>query len=428
MSATTMMADEFLLSAENPLATVHQRDLEDLALRLLDGPVLTRAKAGVKLLWEQVSAYSTRDQMDRFDNFIDEHMYHFTARAVNSDANYPRVFRFMAPPHRWFGRDVPGSRWTGDSPDFIYRLVPVEHGARYEIRGRTTCQTPPMVAYQLLEMRSAPTPHDLLDSLDMEVARDGSFVITIDSEPANGRPNHLQTRPGSDHILIRDSVWDWVGQTPNDLRVHRLDPPGRDPLSEEEIERRAAQAALDGIYYSYYTTRNAGAHPPNVLRPPVSSAAFGGMPTQWSSKAQLDLAEDEALVVTANVAGALFRNIQLCDLFQLSLDYWARTSSLNMFEMAADESGDFTYVVAHRDPGVHNWLDTGGLRRTLFGQRWQAIPKDHSGETPRMSTRVVKFANLDRELPAGVRRIDADGRKRQIEQRSAGYARRFVDD
>jgi hypothetical protein len=43
--------------------------------------------------------------------------------------------------------------------------------------------------------------------------------------------------------------------------------------------------------------------------------------------------------------------------------YWSRTGSMNMSQMAAESDGSFTYVVAHQDPGVYNWLDTGGLHR-----------------------------------------------------------------
>jgi hypothetical protein len=38
--------------------------------------------------------------------------------------------------------------------------------------------------------------------------------------------------------------------------------------------------------------------------------------------------------------------------------YWPRTGTLNMSQMAADNDGSFTSVVAHQDPGVYNWLDT----------------------------------------------------------------------
>ena len=157
----------------------------------------------------------------------------------------------------------------------------------------------------------------------------------------------------------------------------------------------------------------------------MSAGAFGGMPTQWGCKANLALDEDQALIVRSNAAGAQFRNLVLTDAFHISIEYWKRTSSLNMDQMAPDEDGDFTFVVSSRDPGIHNWLDNGGVRRTQVGQRWQAFTRGAQNPDPWMTSRVVKFADLERELPEGVKRIDAIGRREQLTAREAGYARRF---
>jgi len=423
-----MADDEYFLSGENPVATRDQCDVEARALRLLARPEVERARAIVSVLWRNAVAYPAADQMARFENMIDEYMFHFAMRAANGDPHHPKIARFMAPPHRWFGRDVPGSRWAGDSPDFIYRTVPIAHGGRYEIRGRATCPEPPSVNYSLMaDNTAAPVTQGLLDSLDMTFERDGAFIITIDAAPAEGRRNHIQTKPGADFLMIRDALGDWLAQSPNALRVQRLDEPHDPPLSDEVLARIAARNALEGVYYTYYCTQSGSGQPPNEVRAPLSSGAFGGMPTQWGTKGNLCLDEDEAMIVTANAAGALFRNVTLTDAFHMSIDYWCRTSSLNHRQMAADEDGLFTYVVAHHDPGVHNWLDTGGLRRSIFGHRWQAFARDGAGETPTISARKVKFKDIDTALRPGVRRIDAAARKEQIARREAGFKRRFVD-
>jgi hypothetical protein len=95
--------------------------------------------------------------------------------------------------------------------------------------------------------------------------------------------------------------------------------------------------------------------------------------------------------------------------------------------MAPDEDGNFTFVIAHRDPDVHNWLDNGGLQRCIFGQRWQGFRRGENNEEPWMTVRQVKFDDLGRELPDGVRRIDEAGRRDQIAAREAGFARRFAE-
>ncbi|MCW1430133.1 hypothetical protein [Novosphingobium sp. JCM 18896] len=412
----------------NPLATEAQRRIEDRAMALLARSDLQRVRGVVTMLWKNVAGWPARDQADRFDNMIDEYMFHHAFRAANGDPNNPEVARFMAPAHRWFGRDVPGSRWAGDSPDFIYRTIPIAHGGRYEIRGRPTCAEPPTVNYSLMADNTAsPVTQALLDSLDMEFDHDGSFVITVDDTPAAGRPNHIQTKPGADFIMVRDALGDWNTQSANALTVTRLDP-GHGAKSEDAMAQHCARIALDNVYYSYYCTQSGAGQPPNDIRPPMSSAAFGGMATQAGTKGNLQLGDGDALIVRSNAAGAQFRNLMLTDAFHMSIDYWNRTSSFNMRQMAADEDGDFTFVIAHRDPGVHNWIDTGGLERVIFGQRWQAFRRDTDNPDPWMNVRQVRFDEIERELPDGVVRIDTASRAEQIALRRTGFVRRFAED
>lgn len=412
---------------KNPLYTPAQKAIEDKAMALLTRPEMERVKSIIAMLFRNAVAWPSRGQMDRFDGMIDEYLFHHAMRAANGDPNHPVAARFMVPRHHWFGRQVPGSRWGGDSPDFVYRTIPVDHAGKTEIRGSIAGKGPHSVNYSVMSNNSAaPATLAILDSLDMDIAPDGSFVITVDASPANGRRNHIQTRDGADFIMVRDALGDWLHDSPNALEVVRLDP-AAGPKSEDDMARHLAKIAVDGVYYSFFITQSGNWEAPNHLRPPQSSGAYGGMPTQWGCKGNLDLGEDDALLVRSNAAGATFRNLVLTDQFHLSIEYWKRTSSLNMAQMAADEDGDFTFVVSARDPGVHNWLDTGGLRRMQFGQRFQAFARGAAHADPWMTARLVKFADLDRELPKGVQPIDAAGRARQIADRQAGVARRFIE-
>lgn len=411
--------------SENPLATEAQRRIEDRAMALLERDDLRRTRDAVAMLWKTVTAWPAEDQADRFDAMIEEYMFHNAMRAANGDANDPHAIRFMAPEHHWFGRRVPGSRWGGDSPDFVYRTIPVGQGGRFEIHGRATCAEPPTVNYSLMSDNTAsPVTQQLLDSLDMEIASDGSFIITVDDTPANGRPNHIQTRAGSDFIMVRDALGDWATQSANALTVTRLDPSGPG-LSEDAIAAHCDRIARDLVYYSYYVTRTGYTQAPNHIREPRSAGAYGGMASQYGCKGYLWLDEDEAFLVRCNAAGAQFRNLVLTDAFHLSLEYWNRTASFNNSQMAPDEDGTYTFVVARQDPGVHNWLDTCTLRRIQFGCRWQAFVRGDAQEDPWMNGRLVKLDQLERELPDGVRRLDAAGRAAQRAAREASFARRF---
>src|SRR5579862_4887058 len=201
--------DGYFLSPDNPSATVEQRELEELALRVMARPELRRAHSVVSMLWRNGVAWPLRDQMDLFDAAVEEYVFFYVLRAVNSDAACPKVLRYTDAPGRWFGRNVPGSRWGGSSANFIYRCIPLEYGGRYEILGAATCAELPTVTYSLTaDAAATPSTFSVLDSQSMVLETDGSFVLTLDAEPPNGRVNHLQMRPVPQYLQIRDALGD----------------------------------------------------------------------------------------------------------------------------------------------------------------------------------------------------------------------------
>jgi len=422
-----MANPDYWLSSTNPVATRDQRDLERLALRLLDHPDIVKARNTASILWRSVMTYPAQGQMQRFDNMINEYVFYYLLRSANCDPLYPKVVRLMTPPGSWFGHSIYGSRWGGDSPDFVYRMIPIAHGYRYQLRVKAATVAASSVSFSLMSGSAAPVTQAILDSYDLTSGENGEFTITIDSEPANGRSNHLQSKQGADHLLIRDVLGDWQTEAPYGLSIECISPVDRPALTEEQRAERAAKEIVDCMYFTFFCTQSGNGQPPNQPRSPASAGAFGGMPTQWGTKSNIHLREDDVLVVNTNVAGAQFRNASVLDLFFMSTDYWARTSSLNMTQLKADENGDFTIVIAHEDPGVHNWLDTGGLQKMIFGHRWQMIPTSYSGETPRISIDMVKFRDLNKFISSAVAPINSQQRTEQINARKQGYARRWVD-
>jgi len=92
-----------------------------------------------------------------------------------------------------------------------------------------------------------------------------------------------------------------------------------------------------------------------------------------------------------------------------------RQSSLNGHQAASDADGRFRAVLSHQDPGVANWLDTGGNNYGMMIGRWYRCS---SQPTPTITR--IKFADLHRHLPDGVARIDATGRAEALRKRRIG--------
>jgi hypothetical protein len=419
--------DEHFLSAANPCATVDQREVEDVALRLIRRPEIDQARKHASVLWRSVMEYAAGPQMARFEAMMDEYTFNYAIKAVNSDPTRPRVVRSYSPAGHWFGRDIRGSRWGGDNPNNAYRLIPVEAGGRYEISGRRMPGGVANVSYALVANTATSVTLSLLEDHEVKVEADGTFTITVDERPSQGRVNHLQNKPGALYVFVRDSMGDWEKETPNALRAKRLDKGPGEPLTEEEMAQRAAKYMVSDVYLLYWFTRLNYNFPVNTMREPRGSGPVGGLRTQMGSQGVIRLADDEAMIVTGNIAGAAYRDFVLHDVWYLTIEYWKRQSSLNNGQMVLNDDGRCTMVVSHRDPGVANWLDTGGLQEVYALHRWQGLPLEGGPEAPKIESEVIKLKDLESKLPAGVKRMTPGERERQLERRRAAFQRRFID-
>ena len=421
--AAHLPKDDYFLSATNPVANADQREVENLALQLIGRPEVKQAREKAGFLWRMVVEYPAGPQMSRIEGMLSECTVNYALKAA-LDPDYPRIVRLLQPPGRWFGRDMPGSRWGGDNPDNAYRLAPIAHGARYELHGRCMPGGVANVTYTLVGNTATSVTLASLEDRDVQTNPDGTFVITIDDRSVEERVNHLKTQPGVMFLFVRDSMNDWDTETPNALRIHRLDAPSRSPRTIEEMADFAAQHMVEDVYLLYWFTRLNYGIPPDRMAPPRGSGGVGGLRSQAGSQGLIRLKDDEAMVVTATDGRAAFRDFVLHDVFYLSIEYWNRQTSLNAGQMAADADGRHTFVIAHEDPGVHNWLDTGGLHETFALHRWQGLPRG-AAALPQITSQVVPMKELESALPRGVRTVTPVERATQLERRRREFLRRF---
>ncbi|MBI3692800.1 MAG: hypothetical protein HY239_19615, partial [Mycolicibacterium aromaticivorans] len=103
--------------------------------------------------------------------------------------------------------------------------------------------------------------------------------------------------------------------------------------------------------------------------------------------------------------------------------YANHQSSLNGFQAEPDDDGVVRYVVAARDPGVPNWLDTTGLPKGFLSFRWTYTQDPE--QLPEVSVSTVPLAQLREHLPATARTVSAAERAEQIAIRQAHVQRRY---
>jgi hypothetical protein len=425
-----MLGDIHFLSKTNPIATVDQRDVEALTMRIAQSPVVQKAKAQAAQRWKVlVGRDVSAEAWSHFDDLMQEYVFSYTLKAVNSDANYPKVVGHLyGPPHEWFGMKVPGSRTGGgsDNPDNNYTFVPIDGQARFEIHGQRFDPAPSDVPIQLTSNIAFSTTLGNLQWDEVQFNADGSFVITLDPLSASGRSNHIQTTLDTRYLFMRDCRSDWR-QVPCAYRVNRLDPPTAPPLTEAQMAARAALFIVDDVAPIHYWMRIAEGFEVNTIPAPFKSISVGGLATQVSVFARLNIADDEAYVITASSGGAVYRGLALHDYWFRSLDYGDRTTCLSNSQTAHNADDSITYVVSLRDPCVHNWLDTRGFHEVRIMYRWQLPHHPTTTEEPSITGQLVKLSKLEKYLPQGMKKVTAAERQQQLVARLEMFKLRYVD-
>lgn len=84
------------------------------------------------------------------------------------------------------------------------------------------------------------------------------------------------------------------------------------------------------------------------------------------------------------------RNVQVNNYWMESLDYRYHTIHTNKKLARYEDDGSVRLVVAHRDPGLPNWLETAGHTSGTMCFRWIK-----ASEHPEPGTRVVNMSELE---------------------------------
>lgn len=425
--------DTFFLSATNATATADQRDLETLALDLLEHPRIRaardRAEEMFRILGGKYGANAPAEAYENIDVKMREWTFHYLLLGLNYDPNYPKVLGHgYGPPHNWMGMEVPGCRGLGtaENPDNHYSFVPVNVESHLELHGKV--QDPQVEDVNFYITSNHSQAHNVagLNWRQVEVADDGTFVLSLDREPANGRPNHLRLTPDSKRLFIRDSRKDW-NQRPNAYRVINVASPTAAPLDLDQKVEIAFRTIIDDVPFNFWFRMMVGYLEPNTIKGPEVTSNFGGMPTQLALRGRVDLEDDEALVVTLDSTGSDYWVFTLYDWWLMSMNYWDHTSSLNNDQAVANNDGTHTLVISKHDPGVHNWIDSEGLNHTLFLQRWQLLPLDNvsAKSGPAQNSQLVKLADLRKMLPEETKWVSEAERKTQLAERLKSFSKRY---
>jgi hypothetical protein len=131
------------------------------------------------------------------------------------------------------------------------------------------------------------------------------------------------------------------------------------------------------------------------------------------------LAPDEALIIEWD-KNDIFWMITNMGMMLNSMDFLYRPVSYSPARTKTDSDGKIRMVLAHKDPGFHNWIDTQGFERGMLCNR-----NNFTGAKTEFRTKLVKHADLADVLPADSAKVTPEERTQQMLQRFHAIQRRY---
>ena len=392
-----------------------------------------------------------------------------------ADPLYPRFRRAIQPMNRS----------TIDNSDAVYLSAEIDGNHSYVVRGRALdfrhwrgeapAAGPRAPQYVIFELASGHAGDSgrleelvpgsrintaTLDSHALQVDEDGFFEILIAPERPEGHSGNFMLGRRESHgreyvgryLSCRELFHDWANEDLLDLEILRIGceqtpRPPIDPAGAVALMDRVGELTRNQVHFwnAFYTLTletygkvpgkpSAGDDsdrqfmPVNDMNPPnaLGLATGGGQSTNIYAGGVFKLGSDEALVMTCRVpVEPSFMGFHLSNLWGESLDFESYRSSLNRHMLEHDTDGLYRWVVAHRDPGVPNWVDTTGLDHGFLTIRWTYAEQPPRERWPALEVKTVRFGEIRDHLPSDTRRVTQEERAEHLRVRHRHVQRRY---
>ncbi len=227
-----------------------------------------------------------------------------------------------------------------------------------------------------------------IDSADMAVAPDGSFEIIVSRDQVGG--NWLPLADDSSMVIVRQTFLDRRAEVPATVAIEAIDGPAHPaPLSADALAAalERATAFVAGTAQTFVQwAEDFRANQMNRLATIDQTRFFraGGDPTIFYLHGWWQLQPGEALRIDTRIPQCSFWNFQLDNVWMESLDYRYHRIHVNGHSARLNGDGTLTLIVAPRDPGFGNWIDTAGHHQGTMLLRWIGAT-DH----PIPETRII---------------------------------------
>ncbi|MEI4509434.1 DUF1214 domain-containing protein [Sphingopyxis sp. CCNWLW253] len=350
----------------------------------------------------------------------------FQQFAMNLSQGYFLLFQ-STPEHPEFAPFENSVFRAQPNPDAVYYYAPIDSGGTYRVTGERGNAPVAGIAIGNRIIGMDPLPGKGLGNVDIDdltLDADGCFdLIFSAARPDEYSGDWIALPTDADFLLLRQFSYDWGKERDVRIAIERLDAPAvRPPDTASEIDARLRHLFggyvrnLTGICLEAVHRCAEGGHINSFNLTSFEELGNGQSWPQAYWETVYDIDADEALLIeTALPQNRPYWNIQVIDALWNQSEYVYRQSSLNGLQAKIDEDGRFRAILSHQDPGIANWLDTGGDLYGMLIGRWYRC-SDH----PLPTVRKIKFADIAAEVPAFVARLSPEERGVDLRKRRIG--------
>ncbi len=283
------------------------------------------------------------------------------ATVENADPDFPRL------------HELDRVKIGADNPDNVYLSANIRGDRTYRITG-----TRGTIAYFSIGSKANRYAKDgtmastgELSDRDLVVNADGTVEIIVSATPHD--KNWLPLAPDSTSLVVRQTYLDRTTETPGRWHIEQIGGPEQpkelDPAFLAKALKRAA-LSVHGTAATFAYWAETFMSRPNEL-PDFGQDMFqraGGDPEIFYLHGYWTLAPGQAWVIETEVPDCPYWNFQLSNWWMESLGNERR---ITVNKHTATLNGDrLTIVVAARDPGWGNWIDTCGHTSGTALLRW----------------------------------------------------------
>ncbi len=298
----------------------------------------------------------------------------------------------------FFSMNTPARYVGGPNPDGNYALAMIDGGRRYRVTGSRGSSV--YLGFQVLAGRGL-TPRRMaahLSDRDLPIAADGTYVFVLAStEPSAAElagQTWLPIPDDASAIVVREYIGDAATEVPATMAIAPIDPPAPVPaLTDHALGEQLTSMAwtIAKLATLHRTIKPELLTMPNELV--VAEAADLGdentTPDNLYLIGTFRLAPGESLVLDIAPPATRYWSVTLENIWHECLEPRRRRSSLTNATAVADEGGRVLVAIGAEDPGVDNWLDTGGRHRGFIVLRWLDNP-----DPPAVSAKVLPVSEV----------------------------------